>query len=190
MPRSSRRTTRVVELLRDAGVAESRARSSCRHRSGDHGRDPGAGRRADGAPVRPLRRRARRRRGAVDVAAVRGDRARRRDLRPRRGRHEVEHPRPRRRAARVGGQAARRGQDPDRGSGGGRQPARGRVPVASTPSTSAADAILVADGGSIRAGQPSLTVSPARRRARSPSRCGRSRATSTPASTAARPPTR
>ena len=42
------------------------------------------------------------RRVEVEVAAVRGDRARRRDLRPRRRRLEVEHPHPRRRAARLG----------------------------------------------------------------------------------------
>ena len=43
------------------------------------------------------------RRDEVGVAAVRGDRARRRDLRSRRRRLEVEHPDARRGAARVGG---------------------------------------------------------------------------------------
>ena len=40
---------------------------------------------------------------------------------------EVEHPRPRRRAARVGGQAASRDQARDRGPGGGRQRAHART---------------------------------------------------------------
>ena len=62
-----------------------------------------------------------RRRVEVGVAAVRGDRARRRDLRPGHRRHEVEHPHARRRAARLGGQAAGGDQGRDRGHGGGRQ---------------------------------------------------------------------
>ena len=56
----------------------------------------------------------------VGVAAVRGDRARRRDLRPRHRRLEVEHPHARRRAARLGRPAAGRDQGRDRGPGGGR----------------------------------------------------------------------
>ena len=66
------------------------------------GEIPAPAGRADGAAVRPLRRRAGRRRVEVGVAAVRGDRARRRDLRARLGRLEVEHPHARRRAARLG----------------------------------------------------------------------------------------
>ncbi len=62
-----------------------------------------------------------------DVTAVRADRARRRALRPRLGGHEVEHPRPRRRAAGLGGASARRDQGRDRRAGGGRQRAQ-RLP--------------------------------------------------------------
>ena len=59
----------------------------------------------------------------------------------------------------MGRQAAGGDQAADRGPGGGRQPAGGRVSLRASGRTSSADAILVADGGSIRAGQPSLTVS-------------------------------
>ena len=74
--------------------------------------------RADGAALLALRRRAGRRRVEVGVAAVRGERARRRHLRPRQRRLEVEHPHARRGAAGLGREAARRHQDRDRGPGG------------------------------------------------------------------------
>ena len=64
--------------------------------------------------------RRRRRRGGVGVAGVRADGARRRDLRARRGRHQVEHHGARRGAARVGRAPAGRHQGRDRG------PRRGR----------------------------------------------------------------
>ena len=118
----------VARGVRGGGRAASRrgcgeaglARASG-YRSRHHGRDPGSGGRSNRAAVQPLRRGAGRRRVEVGVAAVRGDRARRRDLRPRHRRHEVEHPHARRRAARLGWQATRWDQGRDRGHGGGRQ---------------------------------------------------------------------
>ena len=111
----------IVDLLRDAGVGADRVARAAGNRSDHHGRDPGARRRADGAPLRPLRRRPGGRGVEVGVAPVRGDRARRCDLRPRRRRLEVEHPRARRRPPRLGRPAARGHQARDRGPGGDRQ---------------------------------------------------------------------
>ena len=74
------------------------------------------------------------------------DRARRRDVRPRQRRLEVERDRARRRAARVGGAAAGRDQARDRGPGGGRQRPQ-HLSRRPTPSCSASDAMLIARHG-------------------------------------------
>ena len=107
----------VVGMLRDAASRRS-ARSSCRTRRRSSPARYPLRRAPDGAAVLALRRRAGGRRVQVGVAAVRGERARRRHLRPRQRRLEVEHPHARRGAARLGREAARRHQDRDRGPGG------------------------------------------------------------------------
>ena len=107
-----------------------------RHGAGDHGVDPGPRGRADRAPLRALRRRASRRRVALELAAVGADDPRRRDVRPRRLRLEGERDRPCRRAARLERQAARRDQARDRGPGGGRERAQ-HAPARPTPTRSA-----------------------------------------------------
>ena len=76
--RCSRRYELVVGLFRDAGVETLGSLDLPGHRAGHHRRDPGAAGRADGAAllhydVVPVGRRV-----EVGVAAVRGDRARRR----------------------------------------------------------------------------------------------------------------
>ena len=92
------------------------------------------------------------------LAAVRADRARRRDLRPRRGRHEVEHPHARRRAARVGRPAAGRDQALHRGLRGDRQRRADRATRATDPELFQADALIIGDMGSIPPGTPTLTT--------------------------------
>ena len=74
------------------------------------GEIPAPAGRADRPALQPLRRRPGRRRVAVDLAAVRADRARRRALRPRDVGLQGERDQPRRRAARLGRQAAGRHQ--------------------------------------------------------------------------------
>ena len=103
------------------GRRDARLARAAEHRADRDRRDPGPAGRPDRAPVLALRRGAGRRGGEVGVAAVRGDRAGRGDVRPRCRRLEVEHPDARRRAARVGRQAAGRHQDRDRGPGGDRE---------------------------------------------------------------------
>ena len=66
-----------------------------------------------------------------------------------------------RRAARLGRPAAGRHQDRDRGPGGGRA-ARSRPTRRRSPSSSPADAMVIADMGSVRPGVPTLTVGAAR----------------------------
>ncbi len=73
-----------------------------RHRADHPRRDRRARRRAHGAALQPLRRGPGRRRVAVGHAPVRAHAARRRAVRARCRRHEVEHHRDRRRAARLG----------------------------------------------------------------------------------------
>jgi hypothetical protein len=74
----------IVGLLREAGVKELDSLDLPDTAPVIVGRDPGAAGRADGAAVRSLRRRSRRRGVEMGLASVRGERARRRDLRPRR----------------------------------------------------------------------------------------------------------
>ena len=115
-------------------------------------------------------------------------RARRRDLRARHRRLEVEHPDARRRAARLGREAARRDQDRDRGPGGGRA-ARSR------PTRRASRAVRRRRDGDRRHGQrapgrPDAHRRPARHGRASSSRRARSPGRSTAASSAAPRPTR
>ena len=112
----------VVELLRDAGVEDVARARAARHR---------AGRRRRASPRPTARRPCCSTRTTTSSPPgdeslwssppFSRDRARRRDLRPRRGGLEVQRDRPRRRAARVGRPPAGRHQDRDRGPGGGRR---------------------------------------------------------------------
>ena len=97
------------------------------------------------------------RRIEVEVAAVRGDRAGRRDLRLRRRGYEVERHGARRRAARVGREAARRDQGRDRRAG-GESAALSTTYPPTDPELFDADAMVIGDMGSVRPGVPTLTV--------------------------------
>ena len=90
-------------------------------------------------------------------AAVRADRARRRDLRARGRRRQVERDRPRRRAAGLRRQAAGRHQGRHRGPGGVRQRA-GQLPAASSPSCSARTRSWSATRATSVPGVPTLTT--------------------------------
>ena len=74
------------------------------------------------------------------------------------GGHEVEHPRARRRPARVGWEAARRRQALHRGLRGDRQRRVAGLSRRPTPSASQADALVIGDMGSIEPGVPTLTT--------------------------------
>ena len=99
-----------------------------RHGAGRRRRDPSATGRADGPALQPLRRRACRRRGALELPTVRADRARRRDLRARSGGHQVQHHDARRGAARLGRPAAGRRPALHRGLRGDRQRRAAELP--------------------------------------------------------------
>ena len=128
------RRAAVGRVRDDVAVVRRRGRDGAparppRHRAGRHRRDPGPARGADGPALQPLRRRARGRRDALDLAAVRADRARRRARGSRRGGHQVEHPGSRRRPARLGRAAAGRDQAVHRGLRGDRQRGADELPA-------------------------------------------------------------
>src|SRR4051794_3629138 len=116
----------VAELLRDAGLQNVAPLELPGTAPASRG-DPRAARRSDRAALQPLRRRPGGGRVAVDVAAVRADRARRRAVRPRHLGLQGRSDRPRRRAARVGRPSAGGDQGDHRRPGGGRR--RGAVGV-------------------------------------------------------------
>ena len=120
--------------------------------------------RSDRAALRALRRRAGRGRSVADRPAVRGDRARRGDLRTWRRRLEGEHPRPRWCASCRGWGGPRSGSSC---SSRVRKKSSSLLEdgyPAANPEAFRADAILVADGGSIRAGAAVSDRLTARRR--------------------------
>ena len=154
-PRGARGVDPAVSRRGSRAHLEPRA---AEHGADPHGRDPGPGRRADGAPLRPLRRRpageeelwesppfeASERDGAIYGRGAADSKS-----------NLLVH---------VGALRAWDGRPPV----GVKILLEGQEEVGSVleegypsehPELFAADAILVADGGSIRAGQPSLTVS-------------------------------
>jgi acetylornithine deacetylase/succinyl-diaminopimelate desuccinylase-like protein len=146
----------TVELLRDAGVQDLGALELPDTAPVITGGIPAP----EGAPtvlLFALRRRAGRRRGAVELAAVRGRRARRRGLRPRDGGLQVERHR------HIGALRAWEGRPPvgikiviegQEEVGGG---ALTTYPPAH-PEAFRCDAMVIGDMGSVRPGVPTLTV--------------------------------